>query len=94
MIRKGEGTIVLDALVLAQGRRGKERRLLADILGSQSARNVVAYALENEYPNLDAADTDEPVVRGIQDFLQWILDNQDAIIAFIKAIMELFAPTT
>jgi len=93
MIDKGRGELALRALRLKQGRRGKERKLLDGVLGDEDARAIVAAALEDEYAPVRGEDAVGASETPIRDFIQFLLDNQDALIAFIKAIMELFQPT-
>jgi len=86
----GESRVVLHALRLRQGRRGKDRKILNDIFGDEDKKAIVEFALEREYPDLKF-DENELVFGGpIQDFLAWILENQDGLLKFIKAIMALF----
>lgn len=79
---------------LRQSRDAGERAALAEALSSRDAFDDVFSGLDQRYDDEVHALADEPGApntgRPIMDFLQWLLDNQEGIIAFIKAIMGLF----
>ena len=90
MIRTGEGRIALAGLRYREGRRGTNRKLLDHVMGDADLRILIEYSLEAEFGPEPVFGGGELPYRGIQDFLQWLLDNQESIIAFIKAIISLF----
>jgi len=95
-MRSGDGIIIMRALRLRNvGRRDPERKLLNGILGDSDQSAVVARALEDRYSvQLMKFTETEPSVGddgAFVNFLKWLLENQDSVIAFIKTIMALFA---
>lgn len=78
--------LVLHTIRLKSRKNREQRKLLDGVFGDSSKHYVVGKALAEEF----GAKT--VVVQGsIQDFLQWIIDNSDAIIAFIEKIIALFS---
>ena len=93
MIDRGRGVLALRALRLKAGRRGENRKLLDAVLGDEDKRAILAAALEDEYgPATILAEGDAPASETpIRDFIDFILERQDAIIEFIKQIIALFS---
>jgi len=95
-MKNGDGIIILLALRLMNlGRRDPERKLLSGILVDGDMAAVVGRALEDKYATvLQGFVEAEPLAADdgpFMQFLKWLMENQDAVIAFIKTIMSLFA---
>jgi len=94
-MRKGKGLQVLHALAWRTDNR-KSRdvyRMLAGVFRNEHKLATIAAALEDDFvsPGGEVAGLDEEGnVADFQSFMQWVLDNQDQIIAFIKKIIEMF----
>ena len=99
-MKNGDGIIILRALRLKNiGRRDPERKLLSGILMDEDMSAVVGRALEEEYSPVlqgfveaELEADDGPFIPFMQ-FLKWLMENQDAVIAFIKMIVTLFDPS-
>ena len=94
-MKNGDGIIILRALRLKNiGRRDPERKLLSGILMDEDMSAVVGRALEDKYATvLQTFVGAEPAAAddgSFMEFLKWLLANQDAVIAFIKVVMDLF----
>jgi len=97
-MKNGDGIIILRALRLKNiGRRDPERKLLSGILMDEDMSAVVGRALEDKYATvLQGFVEAEPLAADdgpFMQFLKWLMENQDAVIAFIKMIMTLFDPS-
>lgn len=92
MMLDGDGVIVLRALRWANpGRRNERGRLVGRILGDDDEKAIIARSIEKEFDNGGFASAADVVGAGSPiEFLQWILDHQDELIAFIQKIIALF----
>ena len=100
-LRSGDGVIILRGLRerAGGGFRNRDRKLFNDILGNSDKSAVIGRMLEDNYESqfnifeeevahsglLGDAD-DGPFAR----FFKWIIENQDKVLAFIKAVVSIF----
>lgn len=93
MINKGRGQLALQALRFRAKKKGDRdnRRFWDGILRDEDAAALAAAALEDQY----AVAVEQGMLKAsetpFQDFIQFLLDNQEAIKAFIEMIMSLFS---
>jgi hypothetical protein len=95
-MRAGDGIIIMRALRLKNiGRRDPERKLLNGILGDADQAAVIGRALEDRYAqvamNFVEAEPHADDLGAFTDFLKWIFENQEQIIAFITMLISLFS---
>jgi hypothetical protein len=64
--------------------RDTDQRFLGRVLANRRAAALLRDQIDEE------ADVQGAEFGTVQDFIQWLIDNQDKIIAFIMAIMKLF----
>lgn len=86
-MRNGDGVLAVKVLKF-KVKSKEDRKLLDRILRDDDLCDIVTAAIEDEYPEMFGDEVPKP--GNFQSFLQWILDHQEEIIAFIKVIMVLF----
>ena len=100
-MRAGDGVIILRGLRerAGGGFRNVDRRLFSDILGNRDRASVVGRALEDHYEcQYEKFAKNDPEVASFGDaddgpfvrFFKWIIDNQEAVMMFVKSIVVLF----
>ncbi len=71
--------------------RGERRRLLRRLLGDEDLQTIaIAYADYRQSQD-DTAAVEEGEDGKFFRFFQWMVENQDAVIAFIEKLIALFA---
>ena len=89
-MRRKSGRVAL-RLLRRQLRRQKHREgleLVHTVLHDSDLEQAVSLQIEDDYDAYCDECNEMHLVGGpIQDFLQWVLDNQEAILAFIRAIL-------